>query len=272
MDAAAIHSIASRLIDAQDRATTIRPIAGNTPGFDVDAAYDVLLEIESRRIAQGWRPVGRKIGFTNRTIWPRYGVYQPMGARVWSHTVQYANDGRATQSLAGFVQPRIEPEVVFKLRAPVAPGADVGAVLAATEWIAAGFEVVQSHFPGWRFGAADCTAAFGLHAALTIGEPYPIDAANRREIAATLSTFRATLRKADVVVDTGVGANVLDSPALALAHLASVLARHPRHPPLEAGEIVTTGTITDAWPVLPGETWSSDYGELPLRGVTLTFV
>jgi len=271
MDAAAIHGIASRLIEAQDRATTIPPIAATTPGFDVDAAYDVLLAIESRRVAQGWRPVGRKIGFTNRTIWPRYGVYQPMGARVWSHTVQHATSGRATQPLAGFVQPRIEPEVVFKLAAPVRAGADALEVLAATEWIAAGFEIVQSHFPAWKFEAADCTAAFGLHAALVIGEPYALDAANREEIASLLPTFRATLRKAGVVIDTGVGANVLDSPALAVAHLAGVLDQHPGHAPLAAGEIVTTGTITDAWPVAAGETWSSDYGELPVRGLALTF-
>lgn len=272
MDAASIRAIAARLLDAQDCATMLAPIAVTTPGFDVDAAYDVLHEIESRRIAQGWRSVGRKIGFTNRTIWLRYGVYQPMGARVWSHTVQYARSGRATLPLAGFVQPRIEPEVVFKLAAPVAAGADARAVLGAIEWIAAGFEIVQSHFPNWKFAAADCTAAFGLHAALTVGEPYAIDATNRDAIVAMLPVFRATLRKGDVIVDTGVGANVLDSPALAVAHLANVLAQHPKHPPLEAGEIVTTGTITDAWPVAPAETWSSDYGELPLRGLTLEFV
>ena len=195
-----------------------------------------------------------------------------MGARVWSHTVQYAKSGRATQPLAGFVQPRIEPEVVFKLAAPVAEGADARGVLAATEWIAAGFEIVQSHFPEWKFAAADCAAAFGLHAALTVGEPYGIDAAKRDAIVAMLPRFRATLRKGGGDVDTGVGANVLDSPALAVAHLANVLARHPKHPPLQAGEIITTGTITDAWPVVPGETWSSDYGELPLKGLTLKFV
>lgn len=272
MDAATLDAIATRLIDAQDRATSIPPIAATEPGFDVGAAYEVLREIESRRIAQGWRPVGRKIGFTNRTIWRRYGVYQPMGARVWSHTVQYANGGRATQPLEGFVLPRIEPEVVFKLAAPIAAGADAHAVLMATEWIAAGFEIVQSHFPEWKFEAPDCTAAFGLHAALTVGEPYAIDATNRDAIAAMLPTFRVTLLKGGAVVDTGVGANVLDSPALAIAHLAGVLAQHPKHPPLEAGEIVTTGTVTDAWPVSPGETWSSNYGKLPLSGLALTFV
>ena len=271
MDAESIHAIAQRLIDAQDRAATIAPIAATTAGFDVDAAYEVLRAIEARRIAQGWQPIGRKIGFTNRTIWPRYGVWQPMGARVWSHTVRHAVDGHATQPLASFVQPRIEPEVVFKLRAPIAAGADVESVLEATEWIAAGFEIVQSHFPDWRFEAADCTAAFGLHAALTVGAPCRIDAANRPAIAAMLPTFRATLRRGGTVVDTGVGANVLDSPALAVAHLAGVLARHPGHPPLAAGEIVTTGTITDAWPVLAGQTWSSDYDGLPVRGLTLAF-
>jgi len=271
MDVGLIGAFAARLIDAQDRVVTIPSIGTATPGFDVDVAYDVLHEIELRRMAQGWRPVGRKIGFTNRTIWPRYGVYQPMGARIWSHTVRYAKGGRASQSLQGFVQPRIEPEVVFKLAAPVGPGAGASAVLAATEWIASGFEIVQSHFPDWKFTAADCTAAFGLHAALTVGEPYAVNAANRDAIAAMLPAFRVTLRKAGVLIDTGVGANVLDSPALAVAHLANVLARHPKHPLLESGEIVTTGTITDAWPVVPGETWSSDYGELPLRGLTLEF-
>lgn len=269
MEPASIRAIAARLMDAQDRATTIQPIAAATPGFDVDAAYQVLHEIESRRIAQGWRTVGRKIGFTNRTIWPRYGVYQPMSARVWTHTVQYARAGRATQSLTGFVQPRIEPEIVFKLAAPIEQGADARAVLAATEWIAAGFEIVQSHFPDWQFTAADCTAAFGLHAALIVGEPYRIDAADRDAVVDLLPVFRATLRKGGVVVDTGVGANVLDSPALAVAHLANVLAQHPEHPPLGAGELVTTGTITDAWPLTAGEMWSSDYGELPLGGITL---
>jgi 2-oxo-3-hexenedioate decarboxylase len=269
MHRASVRAIAVRLIEAHDRASTIAPIAATTPGFDVDAAYDVLHEIERYRVAQGWRPVGRKIGFTNRTLWPRYGVDRPMAAHVWSHTVQYAGAGRATQSLAGFVQPRIEPEVVFKLAAPIAATADARAVLEATEWIAAGFEIVQSHFPDWKFTAADCTAAFGLHAALVVGEPCAIDAAKRNRIAALLPAFRATLRKGDTVVETGAGANVLDSPALAMAHLASLLGVHPEQGALQTGEIVTTGTLTDAWPVAPGEIWSSDYGELPLRGLEL---
>jgi len=272
MDLAAIHAVADQLITAYDTATTLAPISTTTRGFNVAAAYDVLREIEARRLAQGWRAVGRKIGFTNRTLWSRYGVDRPMWARMWAHTVHYAAESRARVSLAGLVQPRIEPEVVFKLSAPVPGDADLRAVLAAVEWVAAGFEIVQSHFPEWKFTAADCTAAFGLHGALAIGTPTRLTDANRDAIVAALPEFRVTLRKGDAVVDTGVGSNVLDSPVLALAHLARLLSTQSGSPPLAAGEVITTGTLTDAWPVASDETWSSDYGALSVAGLTLTLV
>jgi 2-oxo-3-hexenedioate decarboxylase len=144
-------------------------------------------------------------------------------------------------------------------------------VLACVDWIAPGFEIVQSPFPDWKFKAPDCTAACALHGALVVGSPVAVTAESRVALAAMLPVFAVTLSRGDTVVDRGVGANVLKSPALALAHLARVLAELPQFPPLVAGEIVTTGTLTDAWPVVPGETWSSDYGALGLAGMTLTF-
>jgi 2-oxo-3-hexenedioate decarboxylase len=266
-----LKAIADRLIAAQDAATTLPPMTTGAPDFSVADGYTVLLDIEQRRRAEGWRAIGRKIGFTNRTIWPRYGVYQPMWAHVWSHTVQFAADGKASLPLASFVQPRIEPEVVFKLRAPVPVTDDPLALLAAVEWVAPGFEIVQSHFPDWKFKAADCTAACGLHGALVVGPAVALDDGGRARLAAALPTCTVTLSRGEKVIDRGVGANVLDSPALALGHLARLLADQPHSPPLAAGEIVTTGTITDAWPVAPGEIWSSDYGALGLSGLTLRF-
>jgi 2-oxo-3-hexenedioate decarboxylase len=263
--------IAARLIAAYDRAEEIAPISAEDPAFDVAQGYDVLQEIERRRVSQGWSPVGRKIGFTNRTIWPRYGVDRPMWAHIWSHTVHFAGNGRARLALAPFVQPRIEPEVVFRLHAGVPVTDDPEAVLGCVEWLAAGFEIAQSHFPEWKFTAADCTAAFGLHGALVIGPPLPVTRTHRRELARTLASFTLTLRRDGTTIDTGVGANVLGSPALALAHLARVLAGRPQFPPLAAGEIITTGTVTDAWCVAAGETWSSEYGALGAEGIEISF-
>jgi len=271
MDRKAVDAIATALIAAYDGAHQLPSISGTHPGFDVATAYDVLHAIEARRRAQGWVSVGRKIGFTNRTIWARYGVDRAMHAHMWTHTVRHAPDGRATLPLAGLVQPRIEPEVVFGLAAPLPVTTDARAVLAQVAWIAPGFELVQSHFPDWKFTAADVTAAFGLHGALIVGPRIPLDDARRDALAVVLPTFEVTLACGERVVDRGVGANVLDSPALALAHLAAVLATQPHFPPLAAGEFVTTGTITDAWPVQPGERWRSDYGRLGLPGLDVTF-
>jgi 2-keto-4-pentenoate hydratase len=63
----------------------------------------------------------RKLGFTNTTIWSRYGVSAPLWAHLWAHTVRSAKNDEASLNLVPFVQPRIEPEVVFTLSAAAAP-------------------------------------------------------------------------------------------------------------------------------------------------------
>ena len=267
----ALAQIADALLEAYEQGTPLASFSASHPDFDVEAAYDVLREVETRRAAQGWRPVGRKIGFTNRTIWPRYEVYRPMWAHVWRESVQHAPDGSAAVSLSGTREPRIEPEVVFGISGTVPVTDDAALALRAVDWIAPGFEIVQSHFPGWKFTSPDCTAAFGLHRCLVVGPRTAISDANRELFAQRLPTFELTLRHDDATVDRGIGANVLDSPALALVHLARVLAGQPQMPPLAAGELVTTGTITDAWPVAPGQAWTSDYGELGIPGLSLRF-
>lgn len=262
-------TIAARLLEAYDHGTSLIPFTGSDRTFDVDAAYVVLEKISRTRHGRGWRRVGRKIGFTNRGLWARYDVDRPMWAPVWRESVVDAPTAAASFVLERTWEPRIEPEVVFGLKAAVPRGADPATVLAATDWIAAGFEIVDSPFPGWKFRAPDCTAAFGLHRALIVGPRLAVDESRRDDLAARLSTFVLTLRRNGTVVEQGVGSNVLDSPAMALAHLANLLATQPTMPPLVGGELVTTGTLTDAWPVHAGEVWASDYGDLGVAAITL---
>jgi 2-keto-4-pentenoate hydratase len=73
------------------------------------------------------------------------------------------------------------------------------------------------------------------------------------------------------MVDRGVGANVLGSPLLALAHLVDLLKRQPEAPPLRAGEIITTGVLTDAHPVAAGEAWHTELAGLPISGLKISF-
>ena len=86
-----------------------------------------------------------------------------------------------------------------------------------------------------------------------------------------LPRFALTLSREDEIIERGTGANVLGSPALALGHLSRLIVSQRESPTIGPGEIISTGTLTDAWPVSPGDVWSSDYGELPVAGLTLHF-
>jgi 2-oxo-3-hexenedioate decarboxylase len=239
--------------------------ADTPPHTDLPAAYQAALAVRALRAARGEQPRGYKIGFTNRTIWERYAVYAPIWGTVWSSTLV---DGGGVLDLHHCCQPRLEPEVVFGLRATPADPGDLQALYEAIDWVATGFEVVQSHRPDWRFSAADTVADSGLHARLYLGPRQPVAAlaAYAAGLDAALAAASVTLERDGQVVDQGTGANVLGSPLQALRHFAMELQACPGAPVLAAGDIITTGTWTDAWPVAPGQRWVARFGA-PLREV-----
>lgn len=268
-----IDRIARELLDALDHGATIASVAKRNPGFDWDEGYAVAAELLRLRCARGERPVGRKIGFTNRNIWAEYGATAPIWAHVYDRTLVRAADGRATVSLKGSARPRLEPEITFRLKAPLAAGVnDPARILETVEWLAPSFEIVDCHFADWKFKPADSVADFSLHWRLIVGEPVAVRGPLAR-LAEPLRDCHVTLSRDGTVVGRGVGANALGHPATALAHLAEVLARQPRFEPLAAGEIITTGTLTAAMPIQPRETWTSRYEGLPgVTGLSLDFV
>ena len=234
-----------------------------------EAGYRIALGLHAERVAAGWQPVGRKIGFTNRSIWARYGVYQPIFGFVYDRTVTYAPDNHTTLNLTGLAQPRIEPEICFGLNRQPLRSNDPAAILASIEWVAHSVEIVQCTLPGWQMKVGDSTAANGLHGALVVGRKVPVSSI--KHLATRLPALKVILRKGDRVIDRGTGANVLDSPLLALAHLVELLGAQSDFPQLIAGEIISTGTMTDAAPVAPGETWSTEFEGNELSGLTIHF-
>ena len=261
--------IAGELLAALAESRLIEPFSSRDPGFDLAAAYRVAALILDTRVKRGERPVGRKIGFTNFNIWPQYGVNTPIWAHVYATTVQQANNNRAELSLARMVSPRIEPEIVLKLAAAPRSGMDEAGLLGCIEWIAHGYEIVDCHFPGWKFTAADGIADFCLHGALIVGTPVAV--AGEQDLVGKLRDFSISLWRDGELQERGTGANVLGSPLKALAHLVGVIASLPQFEPLAAGEIVTTGTLTAALPVRPGETWRTALEGIALPGLEIVF-
>jgi 2-oxo-3-hexenedioate decarboxylase len=266
-------TVARELLAALDEGALLPSIAQYDPAFGWDEAYDVAAEIAALRRARGEIPVGRKIGFTNRNIWPEYGATSPIWAHVYDRTLIHARDGEATLSLKGSAQPRLEPEIAFRLKAPVAAGCrEPEQVLRSVEWYAPSFEIVCCHFPNWKFKPADSAADFSFHWRLIMGTPVALREDETAELAAQLRDCKVALARGELTLARGVGANALDHPALAVAFRADILARQPRSNALAPGEVITTGTLTAAMPIKPGETWSSSYAGLSgVTGLTLHF-
>jgi 2-oxo-3-hexenedioate decarboxylase len=138
-------------------------------------------------------------------------------------------------------------------------------LLACIEWMAHSVEIVQCHHPEWKVTIADCTADNGLHGRLVVATSISLEDHEK------LPNVEARLFKGSELKDRGVGANVLGSPLVSLGYLVDLLKKQPDAEPLRAGEIITTGVLTDAHPVAPGETWRTEISGLPLKGLTITF-
>jgi len=253
--------LAEELIDLHRSPREVAPFSERYPGLSAASGYLAARALHEHRLGQGWKPAGRKIGFTNRALWARYGVHEPIWGTVYDRTLIFSQQPSCPVSLAGLVQPRIEPEVCFKLKSAPRPGRLVESI----EWMAHSIEIVQCHHPAWKVTISDCTADNGLHGRLVVGSPVPLSDVDK------LAEVEVKLFRDGKLVDRGTGANVLGSPLLALGHLVELLERQSDAAPLAPGEIVTTGVLTDAHPVSAGETWSTEIAGLPLPGLRIRF-
>ncbi len=262
--------LALELSSAYAQGRPLQPPSGRVAGFDSAAGYDVARRLRLQRVAAGAHPVGRKIGFTNRSIWPVYGVFEPIWGAMYDDSVHQLPAARGRLGLQRLFEPKIEPEIVLHLASAPLPGEGPAALLLRVDLVAHAFEIVQSPYPGWRFSTADAVASGSLHGALAMGPAVPTSALATDPWTA-LQTFTITLSCDGQDLEHGRGSNVLDGPLHALAHLVQALASRPADEQLQAGEWISTGTLTAALAVQPGQTWRTRLEGIALPGLALGF-
>jgi 2-keto-4-pentenoate hydratase len=236
----AIEALGERLYGAYRDARPVTP-PSETHDLSVEDAYRVQRAAVERR---GESFAGYKLGFTNAQVRTQLGVDEPAYGRLTADTV---SDG-ATVRVAEFVSPRVEPEIAFVLDG-IDPPAAVHDVLGATRTAVPAIEVVDSRVGSWSPAPEDAIADNALAAAVRLGS-----SANAIE-EADLSMEAVQLRRNGELVETGVGANVLEGPVRAVRWLAN-------RRRLEEGTLVLTGSLTPTVELTAGDVVEARFSTL----------
>ncbi|MEP7239848.1 MAG: fumarylacetoacetate hydrolase family protein [Devosia sp.] len=260
-----IEPTAAVLVDLFGSGRSAPLLTATHPTLDLPTAYQIADAVRRRRLDRDGQVLGRKIGFTNHRMWEKYAVKAPIWGYMYQSTVRHVGDEDHV-SLSGFPEPKIEPEIVFGLGATPGPGMGEAELLGCIDWVALGFELVSSIYAGWQFQPADAVAAYGVHFALRVGARIPV---RTDDWMRSLGSFRLGLFRNGNWVTDGSGADVLGSPLSALRHLNDLLSDPAFGPPLTAGEIISTGTLTLAMDASPGDEWRAEPVGVALPSITI---
>jgi 2-keto-4-pentenoate hydratase len=268
MSPTAVEAVARELMSACEQGRMVEPPSARA-GFDLDTAYAVEGRLKDMRLAAGHKAVGRKVGYANKAMWRVLKLETLVWGYMYNDTVHFTDHNSATLTLAHSRSLKIEPEIVFGLKDPVGEGLDAAGALAATGWLALGFEVIDCPYPEWKFQPSDFVASFGLHAALVIGDKINIQPESIPRLVEELPRFKVRMSRSGAFVEEGSGKNSLRSPALCLAELGAAIARRFPSQPLSATEIVSSGTLTAGHPTEKGDLWTADVEGIALPSLTL---
>jgi 2-oxo-3-hexenedioate decarboxylase len=243
LDARTIAGLAEHLETCELKARDTPKITDEHPGMDWDDAYAIQDEILRRKLSRGARLVGLKAGLTSHAKMKQMGVDTPVfGFLVDSFSVPEGAEVKASE----LIHPKVEPEIAFVLKHPLkGPGCHIGAVLAATDFVLPGIEVIDSRYRDFKFDLKSVVADNTSAARFVVGgramRPGRLD----------LRTVGVVMEKNGEVVSLGAGAAVLGHPAAAVAMLANHLGRREQEIP--AGSVILSGGVTEAVSVEAGD-------------------
>jgi len=265
-----VEGLARELMSAYETGQMVSVPPSSRPDFDLEAAYQVEAKLEQWREAAGHRSVGRKVGYANKAMWRILKLKTLVWGHMYDDTVHQSEGNSAELRLAHPRSLKVEPEIVFGLKQPItSAGLDAAAALAAVDWLAIGFEIIDCPYLDWKFQPADFVASFGLHAALVVGDRVQVQPEMNPKLVDQLAKFKVRMLKGGEFVEEGSGKNSLRSPALCLAELGAAIAKRFPDEPLSSDEIVSTGTLTAGHLTAAGDRWTVEVEGLELAPLTL---
>ena len=241
--AATITQLAQLLDDCAQQARDTVKITDAHPEMDWDDAYAIQDHLRSLNQQRGARLVGYKAGLTSHAKMRQMGVDTP----VFGYLVDsFALPDGGICKMAELIHPKVEPEIVFVTKAKLeGPGCHIAAVLAATDFVIPGIEIIDSSYQDFKFDLKSVIADNTSAARFVIGgQPMTVRGLDVR-------TVGVVLEKNGEPMAMGAGAAVLGHPAAAIADLANHLAT--RGESIPAGSLILSGGITEAVAVQAGD-------------------
>ena len=260
-----IDAAVAQLHHAEQARVQIRALSLSHPDMDMDDAYAIQRSWVERKLAEGRRVIGYKIGLTSRAMQMAMNIDTP-DYGVLLDDMLFPNG--ATISAGNFTDPRLEVEFAFVLKAPLA-GEDVTLeqVLAATDYVVPALELIAARSyrtdpeTGYTRKVFDTIADNAANAGIILGD-HPVAP---KEI--DLRWSGAILYLNGEVEETGLAAGVMDHPAHGIRWVCRRFARHGIG--LEPGQVILSGSFTRPILVRAGDRIRADYGAL--GEITLDF-
>jgi 2-oxo-3-hexenedioate decarboxylase len=245
VDAAALADV---LRSAEDDRREIAKLTEEHPELEVTDAYEVQRLGFERRLAEGDRFLGYKLGLTSRAKQLAMGVADPLWGRLRAGLL---HDEEVPLDVSGLIHPRVEPEIAFLLGGEVdGATATTASVLAATQGVFPALEILDSRYTDFKFTLPDVIADNASAAGVVCGGRLLHTAAMDVQLEGM------ALRRDGEVIDTAAGAAVSGHPAAAVAWLARQVGVLP------AGAIVISGGLTAPVALAPGTTISASFTHL----------
>jgi len=229
------------------------------PDITIEDSYAISTEVAKRRIAQGARLIGHKVGLTSKAMQRSSQIDEPDYGHLFD-TMMIADGARVPHD--AYCLPRVEVELAFVLgKRLVGPGIGLTDVLRATEYVVPALEIVDARLRDPR-RIVDTVADNGAAAGIVVGGrpvgPTDVD----------LRWVGGIMYRNSEIEETGLAAGVLGHPALGVAWLVNKLGNHDVA--LEPGHLVLAGSFTRVVFARKGDTVHGDFG--PLGGIAVQFV
>jgi 2-oxopent-4-enoate/cis-2-oxohex-4-enoate hydratase len=244
MDKATIERLGDELHAALRAQAVLAPLTEREPAITIDDAYYISLRFLERRLADGEKVIGKKIGVTSKPVQDMLDVRQPDFGFL-TDRMHFPN-GAAIPVAGNLIAPRAEAEIAFRLKSDlVGPNITEADVLAATECIMPCFEIVDSRIRDWKIRIQDTVADNASCGVFVLGE------AEADPRAHDLPNLKVTVFKNGKPLSEGLGSAVQGNPLTAVAWLANTLGRYDI--PFRAGDIILSGSVVPLEPLGPGD-------------------